>query len=171
MSKSNTLDRILQKPKALSRKTWRETLRNRVGPGGERLWEVMLEIAEGRAWKPVWRDESGVEHVGEPIAPTTADRLSAARELAHMLYGKPVPQTEASRAEEDARQLEDVRALTDAELEARVKRALAIDPGPEELQEVTASDKIHYVNSPGQLGGGAAQPPENSIDSTHPGTK
>lgn len=87
----------------------------------------MLDIAEGRTWRPTWT-EDGVEHVGEPVCPTTADRLAAARELGHMLFGKPVAQTEASQAESDAREVEAARALTDAELEARVRRAL--DPGP-----------------------------------------
>lgn len=128
-SNHRTLDRILNKPKALSRKTWREALRNQVGPAGERLWAIMLEIAEGQTWRPTYRDEGGIQVVGEPVTPTSADRLAAARELSHMLFGKPVPQTEASKAEDDARSLEAARSLTDAELEARVRKVL--DPGPE----------------------------------------
>jgi hypothetical protein len=144
------LEKILNKPKAMSRKTWRETLRNRVGPGGERLWEILLELAEGRAWRPQYRDEHGNTVTGDPIAPTAGDRIAATRELAHMLYGKPVAQTEVANAEADARDVEAARSLTDAELAARVKRALAVDPGPEE---------------PAQLSEGASsQTRENSID-------
>lgn len=131
------LANILKKPKALSRKTWRETLRNRVGPGGERLWEILLEVAEGRAWRPVYRDDQGIEVVGEPVSPTSSDRVAAVRELAHMLYGKPVAQTEVANAELDAREVEAARSLTDGELEARVKRALALEPGPITDAELT----------------------------------
>lgn len=141
MSNSKTLERILQRPKAISRKTWREALRNSVGPAGERLWAVMLEIAEGRAWRPTWLD-AGVEVVGEPVIPSSADRLAAAKELAHMLFGKPVPQTEASQAEADAREVEAARSLTDAELEQRVRRALVLDPGPESTAEISI-DSTH----------------------------
>ena len=123
MASYRTIERFLGKPKGISKKTWREALRNSVGPSGERLWSMMLELAEGRAWRPTWL-ENGVEHVGEPVVPTSADRLAAMRELAHMLFGKPVPQTEASQAEADAREVEAARALTDAELEARVRAAL-----------------------------------------------
>lgn len=132
MATSRLLEKILNKPGKITRKTWREALRNHVGPGGERLWSVMLEIAEGRAWTPVHRDQSGIERLGEPVCPTTSDRLAAARELAHMLFGKPVAQTEAQAAELEAKDVEAARSLTDAELEARVKRALALNPGPEE---------------------------------------
>lgn len=123
MANYRTIERFLGKPKAISRKTWREALRNAVGPSGERLWSMMLELAEGRAWRPTWQ-ENGVEHVGEPVVPTSGDRLAAMRELAHMLFGKPVPQTEAANAEHEAREVEAARALTDAELEARVRAAL-----------------------------------------------
>lgn len=141
MSNSRTLERILQRPRHITKKTWREALRNSVGPAGERLWAIMLDIAEGRTWRPTWT-EAGVEHVGEPIAPTTADRLAATRELAHMLFGKPVAQTEASQAEADAREVEAARSLTDAELETRVRRALALDPGPPEVAEISI-DSTH----------------------------
>lgn len=148
MPTSRFLERVLQKPGKLSRKTWREALRNVVGPGGERLWGIMLDVAEGRAWRPTWQ-ENGVEHIGEPVVPTTADRLAATRELAHMLFGKPVAQTEASKAEADAQELEAARSLTDAELEARVKRALAISPGPEVEAELVAENpsNIKAVNA------------------------
>lgn len=127
MAIPRALERILTKPKDISRKTWREALRNAVGPSGERLWAVMLDIAEGRSYRPTWRDDAGIEHVGEPIAPTARDRLAAAEKLAHMLFGSPVAQTEALKAETEARDLEAARALTDSELEARVRRAL--NPG------------------------------------------
>lgn len=136
MANSATLARILKKPQGISRKTWRDALRNHVGPGGERLWAVLMDLADGRAWRPTYRDERGVEVVGEPIAPTSADRIAAVRELAHMLYGKPVSQTEALRAETEAADVEAARALTDAELEARVRR-LVLDPGPEQVAEIT----------------------------------
>jgi hypothetical protein len=140
MSKLKTLERLFEKPRHITKKTWREALRNHVGPSGERLWAIMLEIAEGRAWRPTWL-ENGVEHVGEPIAPSSADRLAAAKELAHMLFGKPVAQTEASQAEQDARELEAARALTDAELEARVRRALVLNPGEPEMAQLV-QDKV-----------------------------
>ena len=116
------------------------------GPAGERLWAIMLEIAEGKAWRPTWV-ENGIEHIGEPVIPSSADRLAAARELGHMLFGKPVPQTEASQAEADARELEAARALTDSELEARVRAALApgraIEPGPEVDAEIAVDKAPH----------------------------
>lgn len=138
MATSRLLEKILNKPGKITRKTWREALRNHVGPGGEKLWAVMLDIAEGRAWTPVLASRDGIERLGEPVVPTTADRLSAAKELAHMMFGKPVPMTEVQQAEIEAQEMEAARSLTDAELQARVKRVLAINPGPEENASIVA---------------------------------
>lgn len=98
---------------------WRQELRRIVGSPGK-LWRILLELAEGRAYRPVLPDGSE----GPPVVPSPEIRLRAATELADRLYGKAVSQTEIVQAEQAASDLESVRALSDAELEAQVKGAL-----------------------------------------------
>jgi len=122
------LARILKKPQGLSAKSWRQTLEKLMGPGGERVYQCLADAIEGRAWQPVWRDSAGVEHVGEPVVPSWADRIAAAKYVADRMHGKAVDQTEAERLNSDARDQAAARALTDEELDRRLR---LLDPGPE----------------------------------------
>ena len=112
--RGQTLVRIGGKPD-----TWRSSLRKIVGDDGK-LWRIMLELAEGRAYRPVLPD--GTE--GPPIVPSPEIRLRATVELADRLYGKAVSATEQVQAEQAANDLEAIRALSDGELAQRVKGAL-----------------------------------------------
>lgn len=103
-----------------SKKTeFRDAIKRRVGEKGEKLWETLADIAEGKAWIP--RLPDGRE--GPPQVPTTADRRAAATELSHMLYGKPVSQIELASANgpDDRAAL---ASLTFEELKARAEKVI-----------------------------------------------
>jgi hypothetical protein len=98
--------------------SWRANLR-RIVPQ-DALWRIILELAEGRAYRPILPD--GTE--GLPIVPSPEIRLRAATDLADRLYGKAVSATEQIAAEREAGELETIRALSDSELEERARNAL-----------------------------------------------
>lgn len=111
------------------RGNWRQRLRAKIG---DRLEEILLELAEGRAWVPTLPDGQ----ITDPVVPSSDVRLRAALALKELMDGKAVPQTEIVKAEQEAQDLEAVRALSDAELEAEARKILesrrpkALDPGP-----------------------------------------
>jgi hypothetical protein len=109
----------------------------------EELEDILMELARGRAWIPTLPDGS----IAEPVVPSSDVRLRAAIALKEMYDGKAVPQTEIVKAEKEARDLESIRALSDAELEAEASRILAsrrppaLNPGPaEDAQLVPPSE-------------------------------
>lgn len=110
----------LPAPVPEKRYSWRTALRKKVGNHAERIWEILLDIAEGRAIQTELPDG----RIGPPIIPTAADRTRAAIEMAHMLCGRPVDQTQITAADREASDMEAVRALSDEELQARAKDAL-----------------------------------------------
>jgi hypothetical protein len=97
------------------RSTWRSLLRKMTDNGAE-LYGIMLEIARGKPFTA--RLEDGRE--SEPIVPTPAVRLAAAKELVEFLHGKAVPQHLALQAEEEAQRVEQMQAMTDDQLWAIV---------------------------------------------------
>lgn len=97
--------------------SWKDYLRELVGPNGERLLDGMLDIAEGRPWIP--RLHNGRE--GEPVVPTTADRLAAQQYLSNMLHGRPVDQTKVMKAEREASKNAEVIALSDEDLRKEIE--------------------------------------------------
>lgn len=118
---------------------WRQRLRGRIG---DRLDEILFELAEGRAWVPTLPDGS----ITDPVVPSSDVRLRAALALKEMLDGKAVPQTEIVKAEQEARDLDAVRALSDAELEAEARKILegrtpkALNPGP--VTELEVNEEV-----------------------------
>jgi hypothetical protein len=96
--------------------SWRGELRARVGSQGERLWDIILGIAEGTPLTAVLPD--GREHVSVPNADT---RLKAAIFLAESLFGKAVTQVEQKQAETEA---DELKAMGDQELERRARDIL-----------------------------------------------
>jgi hypothetical protein len=101
-------------------KSWRDSLRQRLGANGEKLHEILVDLAEGRAWMA----ELPGGLCSAPVLPSSDIRLRAAMFLQETLYGKAVAQTEIQRAELEAKEFESVRALTDDELELEAARIL-----------------------------------------------
>lgn len=101
--------------------SWRSTIRNLVGPGGENIFRILYDLAEGKPYVPTL--PNGAQ--GEPIVPTAEVRLQAAKDLADRLYGKSVAQTEIVRSEAAGAVQEGIHALSDKELKARVLAKLA----------------------------------------------
>lgn len=126
---------------------------------GDALEEILFDLAQGRAWIPTLPDGS----VSAPVIPSSDVRLRAALALKEMVDGRAVPQTEIVKAEQESRDLEAVRALSDAELEAEARKILAsrkppvLNPGPPTEAEVvderlTASPVVDENLDPEALG-------------------
>lgn len=135
-------------PQLTKIKNWRTRLRARIG---DRLEEIMYELAEGRAWIPTLPDGS----ISSPLVPSGDVRLRAAIALKEMLDGRAVPQTEVIKAEMEAQDMESIRALSDAELEAEARKILesrqqrALNPGPVTDAEIVPDDlALQIWNAP-----------------------
>lgn len=100
-------------------KNWREDLRQQTKNGAE-LHRIMLSLARGEAWQASLPDGK----ISAPMIPSGDVRLRAAMFLEEQLFGKAVAQTEVTRAEQEAKELEAIRALTDDELAAEAERIL-----------------------------------------------
>lgn len=126
-----------QKPK-----NFRDALRARVGSNGELIWDTLVDLAEGRAWQVELPDG----RVSQPMIPSSDVRLRAAQDLRETLFGRAVLQTEAIKAEEEAQNLAQIRALSDDELRLKAQAILAkraIDPGQEtDAELVSESQKL-----------------------------
>ncbi len=93
---------------------WRGFLRKNTRNGAE-IHEILLDLARG---KPrVIKMLDGRETV---VIPTAEVSARVAIHLDEMMHGKAVTQNEQQRAEREASALEAVRALSDAELDARI---------------------------------------------------
>lgn len=101
------------------RSTWRSYLRSRVGESGERIIDTLVELMEG---VPVAQRTADGRFV-DPIIPTPATRLDAAKHLSEILHGRAASQTEQVQAEESEAEREAIRALSDFELERRLAGA------------------------------------------------
>lgn len=117
---------------------FRAHLRRLVGSNGERLHEILYEIAQGNPWTPVTEDGLRME----PVAPTGDVRLRATIYLHEALFGKAVSQREQFEAEHEAQETASVAALDDATLLREIKGMLdsgeiedAILPEPAALPE------------------------------------
>jgi hypothetical protein len=86
--------------------------------GGEEIIEAWRDLMLGKPWVPVLPD--GRE--APPQIPSGETRYRAACELADRLWGRSVPETEIVKAERAQAAL---RALSDEELERRVRSTLA----------------------------------------------
>lgn len=98
----------------------RKAIRQLFPDGGVELYKILLDLARGEAYVPKLPDG----RTGDPIVPTPDVRLRAATELAHTLNGRPVTQGEILKAEADDSEVASVRALSDADLNERVKGLL-----------------------------------------------
>lgn len=80
--------------------------------GGLDQLATLANIANGLPWRAELPDGSTTDW----MVPTTAERAEAARFLLEYQHGKAVPQTEVLKAEKEAEDLEQYRAMSDAEL-------------------------------------------------------
>lgn len=117
-AKGNRLARAARQE--TERKSWRSLLRELTNNGVEQF-TILRELSLGTPL--VATLPNGKE--SDPVVPSAEVRRAAARDLLEFLHGKPVAQTEVAHAEAENRLLEQVQALTDAELEARVRDLLA----------------------------------------------
>ena len=108
-------------PQVTKSKNWRDALGARIGTRGEKIWEILADLAEGKAWMAQLPDGQ----ISIPVIPSSDVRLRAAIALAEMKFGKAVAQTEILKAEAEASEMESIRALSDAELEAEATKILA----------------------------------------------
>jgi hypothetical protein len=104
-------------PEVKRSRNWREDLRARVG---SKLHEILLDLAEGKAWFAELPDGQ----ISAPIVPSSDVRARCAMFLHESLYGRSVAQTEVAKADEVAADRAAVHALSDAELEAEVHQVL-----------------------------------------------
>lgn len=98
-------------PKDAPAATWRSRLR-KLTKDGELLEEVLLSLAGGEAYQARLPDG----RVSDPIVPSPEVRRAAAVDLLHMLHGKPVPQTEVIKSEEESTKLKRMAAYSDEAL-------------------------------------------------------
>jgi len=122
--------------------SWRDRFRVQIG---DELDQILMDLARGKAWIPTLPDGS----ISAPVIPSSDVRLRAATTLKEMLDGKAVAQTELLKAEQEAKDLESIRALSDTELEAQAAKILeerrrpALNPGPvTDAEVVTEGDPV-----------------------------
>lgn len=106
------------------KQTYRDLLRKITNNGADQF-EVMTAISKGEAFTPTRRMPDGTVQYGEPIVPSVTNMMMASQWLIEYLHGKAVVQTEVSAAEAEAQYSEQVRALSDAELEGQIIELLA----------------------------------------------
>lgn len=92
-------------------KTWRAQLRE-MTDNGRPLFQLLYNLAEGLPIVHTLPDG----RTSEPVVPSPEVMRGSAVDLLHMLHGKPVAQTEVTKAEEDAGRLMQVQAMSDEDL-------------------------------------------------------
>lgn len=118
--------KALSKDGKVSVETFR-TLLNRATNGGMEMYENLLNIARGHAH--VFQLPDGRE--SEPVIPTLEMVRNANKDLIEFLHGKAVAQTEVMAAEKEARNVEQLRAMSDEELWALAEEKSRALPSPE----------------------------------------
>lgn len=108
--------------------TWRSYVRARVGESGERIFDTLIELMEGN---PVAQRTADGRFV-DPIIPTPAVRLDAAKHLSELVFGRAASQTEQVAAEGAEAEREAIRALSDSELQKRIAAAWRLPALPED---------------------------------------
>lgn len=106
------------------RETWRSVLRKMTDNGFEQF-VVLREISLGSPFQVELEDGT----MSQPMIPSLETQRAAAKDIIEFLHGKAVAQTEVTAAEQDAMSMEQVRALSDEELTARVVEALSVKKG------------------------------------------
>ena len=126
-------------------RSFRKYLRDKTGTSGEKMWDVLIDIALGRAWIPEVRHPDGTISYGIPQVPSSTDRRMAAQAVLEHMHGRAVPESEIMRAEEASEEMQKIRAMRDEDLlkeieRIRVKKVGQLDPGPIEDVEVVPAE-------------------------------
>jgi len=103
------------------RKNWRHWARLMTNDGMNQF-EKMVAISEGRAFQTEVTLPTGEKMLSEPMIPPIAVQHAASLDLFELLHGKAVAATEVVKAEEEAKELERVRAMSDDELYRLLER-------------------------------------------------
>ena len=109
---------------SISTSNWRAYVRSRVGGRGERIFDTLADLMEGKVIVP--RADDG--RMMEPIVPTPATMLQAAMYLGDMMFGKATSQTEQVASEQEAARHAMLNAISDEDLERRVRERLLNKP-------------------------------------------
>ncbi len=131
--------KILQdalRPVGLHKKNWREALRDETGQNGEKLWKKIAQLSQGDAISVQLPDG----RMSIPVTPTPDVQLRASIALAEMGFGRAVLQTEIVQAEQEAKEFESVRALSDEELEREAALILDARRVPELTRGTTEAE-------------------------------
>jgi hypothetical protein len=118
------------------RKNWRHWARL-VTNDGLNQFEKMVAIAEGRAFQTEITLPTGEKVLSEPMVPPLSVQKEAAKDVFEFLHGKAVAATEVVKAEEEAKELERIRSMSDAELYRLLERGtedaevIEDEPAPE----------------------------------------
>ncbi len=138
---------IKQSQPGLARKNWREALRDHTGQDGGRLWQKLIDLSEG---KPIFFQLPD-GRTSLPVIPTPDVQLRATVALAEMGFGRAVLQTEIVKAEQEAKDFESVRALSEEELDRQIallegKTVPRFTEGTEDAQveELDLWSQIYY---------------------------
>jgi len=102
------------------KRTWRAAIRASVGNDGEELWALWLKLARGQPVRPKFGDLE----TADLLIPSFEVQRAAIRDLAEFAFGKPVAQTEVVKAEEQAEEMNQLEALSDAQLLERMRKTI-----------------------------------------------
>ncbi len=130
------------------RKNWKHWARL-VTNNGMNQFEKMVAISEGRAFQTEITLPTGEKVLSEPMIPPLAIQHQAALDVFELLHGKAVAATEVVKAEEEAKELERVRAMSDAELYRLLERGTEDAELVEDTDEEPALESHPYDPSEG----------------------
>jgi len=124
----------------MSRESWRRLLR-KVTNNMEDQWSKLLSISRGEPFTVKLPDG----RQSEPVVPSIDAQMHASVELLHMVYGRPVPQTDVVQAEEASQEVERVQALTDAELDNEIRKYIAEQKAKGKYNEIIDSSRSSVI--------------------------
>ena len=97
------------------RKNWRQYARLMTNDGLD-MFQKMVSIAKGEAFQTEITLPTGEKMLSEPMIPPLSVQKEAAKDVFELIHGKAVAATEVVKAEEEAKEIERVRAMSDDEL-------------------------------------------------------
>lgn len=126
------------------KKNWRQYARLMTNDGLD-MFQKMVSIARGEAFQTEIVLPTGEKMLSEPMIPPISVQKEAAKDVFEFLHGKAVAATEVVKAEEEARELERVRAMSDQELYRLLER------GTEDAEVVEVGDEVEqYAYDPSE---------------------
>ncbi len=135
-----------QLDKGTPRRNWKHYARLKTNDGADML-DVMVAIARGEPFQVEVTMPTGEKMLSEPQVPNATQRHTAAKDVFEFIHGKAPVATEVRKADEEASAVEQLRALSDEELERYLERAEnpSIGPGPEVDAEIVEPVKLLNV--------------------------